>query len=385
VVALLGGVGPTLNAVASAVLRERGIEVHPFHALDAEAIALGRSLLPRGYPAPSYALAGALVASVRAIRATRPECPVSFLTLSAHCGHRMADYAAALDAAQIEDVTVLAPAVVSLAEIAPAAGAGLPVRALLDAVIAADVLVHLGCETRALAASARAVDAWLAAAVPMVASAIVHGWLDDALGEIAEGLRGLHVRPARDAVRVRITGEFVPSISSGDIGARLIERIEALGARAQPPLVTEWLLYVLWQLGPRFATLRARVLSRFRRRARAAGCSLVTPDDPAVLADCVGALYSPDLRGSAGHLEAGTFDRVERYDLADLVVSVKAFASTASSSVSDAVLFAMARRARTGFLALETTGEGEAHIESRLELAIDLAHARRALRRGVSP
>jgi predicted nucleotide-binding protein (sugar kinase/HSP70/actin superfamily) len=97
-------------------------------------------------------------------------------------------------------------------------------------------------------------------------------------------------------------------------------------------------------------------------------------DDLGALAE---PLYGDGLAGGTGHLEVGTFRAVERDDLADLVVSVKPLASITSSAISDALLHALARTARTGFVAVETTGDARAQIESRLQLALDLAASRR--------
>jgi predicted nucleotide-binding protein (sugar kinase/HSP70/actin superfamily) len=81
----------------------------------------------------------------------------------------------------------------------------------------------------------------------------------------------------------------------------------------------------------------------------------------------------PALRGGMGHLEAATFLRVERDHTADLVVSIKPFGCMPSSAISDGVVHALARSARTGFVSVETVGDGEAQLESRLELALESA------------
>jgi predicted nucleotide-binding protein (sugar kinase/HSP70/actin superfamily) len=388
VVVVIGGVGTLHDALATAVLRARGVDARAIASVSRESLALGRGLLPRGYPSSTCALVGALIETVRDVRRDAPDEPVLFVTAGAHCGSRDSDYVTALDAAKLDGVTVLAPtpAMFRDAHRPPSGSCGAqPIRSLIDAVIVGDALVHLGCASRPFAHDPNAVDVCITASVPSLAKAIVRGGVDSALHDVALRVHALTNSRSREPVRVRITGEFVASVAPGDIGARVVERIEQLGALAQPPRVTDWLLYLLWQVGPALGGLRRRIVSRFRRRAAAAGLAIDGPDDPADLAWLADGAYSSDLRGGAGHLEAGTFLSVERNDLADLVVSVKAFASTPSSSVSDSVLHAIARRSRTAFLAIESTGEGEAHVESRLELAIDLARARRRARTGAAP
>jgi predicted nucleotide-binding protein (sugar kinase/HSP70/actin superfamily) len=125
----------------------------------------------------------------------------------------------------------------------------------------------------------------------------------------------------------------------------------------------------------------------YRRDAAALGlpASLPDLDDLARLA---APHYAPALRGGLGHLEVATYLACARDASADLVVSVKPFGCLPSSALSDGVLPALARRRRPVFVALETTGDATAQLESRLELALDQARARQAqgpARPGESP
>jgi predicted nucleotide-binding protein (sugar kinase/HSP70/actin superfamily) len=79
------------------------------------------------------------------------------------------------------------------------------------------------------------------------------------------------------------------------------------------------------------------------------------------------------LSAGSGFIELATYMAVERDASADLVVSLKPFASLLSSSVSDAVLYALARDGSTAFLALELNGDARAQMQSRVELALDTA------------
>jgi predicted nucleotide-binding protein (sugar kinase/HSP70/actin superfamily) len=384
-VVVVTGIGTAHDRLLAAALRARGLPAVVLPPPDEAARALGRALLPRGYGATTYALVGALVRGLRAGVSARV-----FVTLGGHCAHQGADYRRALAAAGMGEVLVVAPSPAMLLrglDAGPAAALRarfLP--ALIDAAALGDLLEFARCAHRPEARSAAAVDAAVDAAAGELATALAAGApVDPVLRACALALSGVARGAPRDRPRVKLVGEFVAASAPGDAGHALRARIEALGAVVQPPLATEWLLYALWLLGPRTASLRARVLARFARRARALGLAGVVPADAEELAELARAHYPSELRGSAGHLEVGTFLRVERDGLAELVVSVKAFASTASSAVSDAVLHALARRARTGFLALELAGDGDAPAESRLELALDLIALRAAARGAALP
>jgi predicted nucleotide-binding protein (sugar kinase/HSP70/actin superfamily) len=317
---------------------------------------------------------------------------VLFVTLGGHCAHQGSDYRRALESLALDGVDVFAPSPAMFARGSPIASLervrGWPIKRLLDAVIAADLLRQLGCAHRPEVVDGSAVDRALDDASRAIATALERsGTIDWALRSLARTLASLpRKHRVEEPALVRVMGEFVPSTIGGEAGGWLVERIERLGGRARPPLLMEWLLYVLWQLDPvlgaRGPRLRRACIARFDRHARTAGLTNLTPDDPVHLATLASERYPSALRGSAGHLEVGTFLDVERRQLADVVVSVKSFASTPSSSVSDAVIHALARDARTAFLAVETLGDGDGHIESRLELALHVARIRRAASNG---
>ncbi len=386
---IVGSLGTATDALVVAALRAAGNPATALPAPDSASLALGRTALPHGYPAQTYALVGTLLRCVRDdVESSREaKAPVTFVTVGGHCAHQGSDYLRALASHGITHVDVLAPSPAMLRTGKPSGLidrlAGWPLRALMDTVIAGDMLDQLGCATRPLVTSPSLVQPALDAAVGALASALARGAaLTPVLHTLGRDLAVLSRRPIpRSPVRVRVTGEYVPSVLGGEMGADVVRHIESAGGIARPPLRTEWLLYLLWQVDPRpdgrCARLRHAIAARFRRFARAAGLRGMEADDPETLATLAERHYSSSLRGSAGHLETGIFLSVERHDLADLVVSVKSFASTPSGSVSDAVVHTLARSARTIFLSVEATGDGDPHVEGRVELAVNLARARR--------
>jgi predicted nucleotide-binding protein (sugar kinase/HSP70/actin superfamily) len=392
----VGGVSGVHDALLCAALRARGIAAEPIAVPDGRALATGRALLARGHCNPTYYLSGALVEHLRAFAAREGLAPAEVGARRAHltagsCGPcRFATYAAehrrALVAAGFTGV-----AVATLEQTAPgptSALAALGVRvdarlvvALARAVVLGDLLVQAGCERRPAAANPGAVDEALGRAGHALEAALVAGApLGPPLAALRAELDALP-RRARQAppLAVRVTGEFFAATTDGEGGHRLIRWLEARDARVTPPPVSEWLLYLAWQAGtPRARRAGAALRALHRRLALVAGvtASLADLDDLAALA---APHYHTALRGGAGHLEVATFLAADRDASADLVVSVKPFGCLPSSAVSDGIVPALARRARRAvFVAVETTGDAEAAVESRLELALDLAAARRA-------
>ncbi len=402
---LVGGVSTTHDALLAAALRGRGVAAEPVGTADARALATGRKLLAHGHCNPTYYLSGALVERVRRdggghAYLTLGSCgPCRFATYAAE--HRRALAAAGLGAVEVLVIDQLAPG--ATAELARAGVHvdGRLIAALARAAVVADVLTRAGCERRPRAADPAQVDAAIAAALDRAEAALsVGGRVLPVLAELRAALARLAPAPPARRVRVRLTGEFFAATTDGDGGYRLGRWLERRGAAVEPPAVAEWLLYLAWQLrddvgrrldlyradeGPRGlagrdgrslarrAAAAERALAALYRRAAAAagvGAPLLDMDDLAALAR---PHYLPALRAGMGHLEVGTFLAMDRDRRADLVVSVKPFGCLPSNAVSDGILPVLARRARTGFVAVETTGDAEAQVESRLELALALA------------
>jgi len=160
--------------------------------------------------------------------------------------------------------------------------------------------------------------------------------------------------------------------------------MEARGAAVETPLACEWALHQAWRASRcdgELARVRAGILDAWRRHAAATGHSLPSPIDAAEWVEAAEEWMPVSLCSGAGFTEIAVYLEVERSRRADLVVSIKPFASIPSSSASDAVLHALARKGAVGFLSLEVNGDGHAQMQSRLELAMDFARRDPATRR----
>lgn len=409
---LVGGVSGLHDGLLAAALRGHGVAAETVGVPDGGSLATGRSLLARGHCNPTYYLAGALVERLRrAAPAPAIEERYAHLTVGS-CGpcrfatyaaeYRRAIAAAGLGAVPVVVIDQLRP---GTSEALAAIGVHLDARllaALARAAILGDVLLRAGCASRATGRPAAAVDAAIAGARARLEGRLAsRGATLSILEELAAQLAALPRTQPPATLRVRITGEFFAANTDGAGGYDLVRWLEARGAAVAPPAVADWLLYLAWQVrrdveqrlslyapdpGPRgllgrdgaALRARARVVERgvariYRRCARACGVSepLLDMEDLAALAT---PHYLADLRAGMGHLEVGTFLAADRDRSADLVVSIKPFGCLPSSAVSDGVLPGLARRARhVGYAVVETTGDAEAQVESRLELALERA------------
>jgi predicted nucleotide-binding protein (sugar kinase/HSP70/actin superfamily) len=387
---IVGGISQVHDALIAAALRRRGLAVATLGRVNGGSLARGRTLLPRGTPNPALYLAGALVEHALGAAArddlTPSEwaCGAVFVTVAGRFGHHGAEYRRALTTAGLGALRVIAlpldgPRAPSLDGI----GLRLDGRTLLGlarAAIAGDVLVRTGCVMRPQVRDPSVVDGRIEECVATLERALEQGLpVTPHLAALGRQLR--HLRRRRSVVprvRVRIVGEFFPTLTDGDGGYGIARWLEERGAVVEPPTVAEWLLYLCWQQAearPRARREEAALRRLFAATATAAGLPRPRLPDMDDLAALAAPYYAPQLRGGSGHLEVALFRAVERDDLADLVVSVKPFASVTSSAISDALLHALSRRSRVGFVSIETTGDAEAQIESRLELARDQAGA----------
>lgn len=392
---LVGGISSLHDPLVAAVLRGYGLAAVALPTPDHTALVTGRRWMPRGHPSSMYFLVGAVIewltragnlcSSIHG-HSTSPVV----LTVGGRYGHHPSDYRAALRSAGFPDVPVIAPSLdrpwppelnVLLSNFRTPQLACL-VLSLFRALVAGDVLVRVGCYLRPRVrepCAVSSVDTVVARTVRTLESLFERR--SSPLPAFRSLLRfvSTFLQDPAPRIRVRITGEFFPSITDGVASYSLVRRLEARGAIVEPPAVSEWGQYLLWQLaiahGRPTRSLQLALRSLYHRYAGAAGLRdsfLLDIADVLALAQPFYP-YPHVVHACSAPLEIGTFLAIDRDRLADVVVSIKPFASVPSSSISDAVIHAISRRTRTVFVSIETTGDAEALVDSRLELALDSA------------
>lgn len=199
--------------------------------------------------------------------------------------------------------------------------------------------------------------------------------------------------------KVAIIGEFWAMTTEGDGNYRLQQFLEAEGAECDIQLITNWVLYSLWEL--QYDTRERMLLRRraheaqavrdeapvkklfllrlgrfllergFYALAHAAGLRDYHLPDMDELA-AIGHRYYPNqLRGGEGHMEVAKVIQGATHKKAHMVISVKPFGCMPSSGVSDGVQSLItARYPEANFLAVETSGDGAVNAHSRVQMVL---------------
>jgi predicted nucleotide-binding protein (sugar kinase/HSP70/actin superfamily) len=204
---------------------------------------------------------------------------------------------------------------------------------------------------------------------------------------------------------VMIIGEFWAMTTEGDGNYRHQRFLEAEGAEVHVQPLTAWLLYLTWQMrhdvrrrlslsgadpgrkglvGKRghLLLLKLWMAERslgllFQWFARSIGLGRYTLADMQEIADLAQAHYDVELRGGEGHMEVGKLIECVQKNKAHLVISVKPFGCMPSSGVSDGIQSAvLARHPEAAFCTVETTGDGEVNVQSRVQMFLFKARQR---------
>jgi len=237
----------------------------------------------------------------------------------------------------------------------------------------------------------------------------------NAMRRVADRLDRIPCDPLRVKPVVKITGEFWAQTTEGDGNFHMHRFLEQEGAEVLPEPVITWVDYLLYQnrqglreacdpgRSPRARDpWRRRWVAAWRRMATSPIRSLRTwaaswllrrecerlrrpvrhavprPPDQTELEHLAHPFYDSRLRGGEGHLEVGKSIYYTLHRRCHMVLSLKPFGcmpSTQSDGVQAAVV---SRYPDILFLPVETSGEGQIHAYSRVQMA--LGDARQAAR-----
>ena len=214
----------------------------------------------------------------------------------------------------------------------------------------------------------------------------------------------LQVKPV-----VKVIGEFWAQMTESDGNFRMIEFLESEGAEVSIEPISTWVLYLIQQkkemasfrgkinsriakwssprkpmlarmscLGQRIGfTLGSKMYSHhFRRLASLLGVPDVRPAPQAELAELARPHYNTFLRGGEGHLEVAKTLHYTHRKSCHLVLALKPFGCLPSLQ-SDGVQASLVERfPEVNFLPIETSGDGEIHAYSRVQMALSEAKAK---------
>lgn len=253
---------------------------------------------------------------------------------------------------------------------------------LLLALLAGDGLEALGHRLRPWVVAPDELDALLADGAREVARALrARASPLPALRDVAAWAWALPVRLDRALPRVLLVGEPWTTLTDGDPSYAIARRLARVGAEVDAPLLVDWLLALAWQRsGAALIPDDDRLAARRAVRSVSAAWALVARalhlptrrPAPARLGALAAPWYPPSVRGGSSFLEVGRALAAAEDRAAHLVVSLKPFGCLPSSALSDGVLGPLLARQADGpaFLALETSGDSHASVDSRLELAL---------------
>lgn len=392
---LLGGLGAVRDALAVAALRGAGLDAERLPPPTDLGLARARVLGNHGQCNPAQYAVGTVLERARAA----PEGPAAFARrhawlVPASCGPcRLAafplEWARVLEGAGLAELQVeLFDQFAFVPALAAGAARATPTRGLLLALVAGDVLETLGHRLRPFVEDAGALAQVLSHGTAALASAFEERREPrPVLREVAALARALPTRFDRVLPRVLLVGEPWTTLTDGDPSYAIASRLAELGAEVDAPRLVDWLRSIAWQRSG--ATLKAveerRAAARavrslgaaWRFLARAAG--LEEPlEEPARLGALAAPWYPAEVRGGSSFLEVGRALAAAQARSTHLVLSLKPFGCLPSSALSDGVLAPVLARQQGGptFLALETSGDSHASVDSRLEMALHSAALR---------
>ncbi|HJN76541.1 MAG TPA: 2-hydroxyglutaryl-CoA dehydratase [Myxococcota bacterium] len=417
---LVSGLTLAHDRLNAAALRGIGYRAEMLDCPDTEALQLGREFGNRGQCNPTYFTVGNLIKQLTALRAggLSTEQIVSdyvFLTAGAcgpcRFGTYITEYRKALRDSGFEGFRVLL--VQQQGGIQQATGEDLGLQldlrfsyAILRALVASDVLNLQGYRMRPYELVPGSTDAALESCKDVLEAALsTGGSVLAALLRCRRILARVPVDRSQPKPLVSVIGEFWAMTTEGDGNYRLQRFLEEQGAEVHVQSITNWLLFMLWE--NRFDTLERMELRRddgsrkglegkdptkklwglaigerairlsFQIFAKAIGLYGHTLPDMDEIATLAAKHYGNDVRGGEAHMEVGKVIHFAEHGLNHMTLSVKPFGCMPSSGVSDGVQsLVTARWPEAIFLPVETTGDGEVGVQSRIQMRLFSARQR---------
>lgn len=204
--------------------------------------------------------------------------------------------------------------------------------------------------------------------------------------------------------KISVIGEFWAMTTEGDGNYGLQRFLEQEGAEVDIQIVTNWLLYNIWEhrwdtkqrmmlrgedqsrkglagVNPQKKLATLWVADRvirvfFQAIANVLGLSNYPLPDMDLVADRAKDFYNNHLRGGEGHMEVGKLILNVEKKKSTMTLSVKPFGCMPSSGVSDGVQsYVTEKWPGAIFLPIETSGDGAVNVYSRVQMMLFKARA----------
>lgn len=409
---LFGGLTRTHDYVLKAAVQGIGYNAQDLPVPDNQALAIGKEFGNRGQCNPTYYTVGNLVMYLKALREAGVEDIESrfvFVTAGAcgpcRFGMYEAEYRKALTDSGFPNFRVMIlqqsggltedPTSETTAE--PNGGIDFNrtfFATVLRALIASDIINTMAQRIRPYEITPGATDEVLSNAREMLADSFARGnsvWLT--LRRIRKPFESIEVDYTRLKPKVRITGEFWAQTTEGDGSYKLQSWLESEGAEVLTEPIGTWIDYILYgaisrqkeRLGivsgarKRLVTLwlGLRLYKSFYTFYRSAfGFRTAPLVSQKALAEAAGDYYDTRIGGGEGHMEVGKHILTFKKREAHMVTSIKPFGcmpSTQSDGVQSKVISDLKESI---FLPIETSGDGEVNVKSRVQMKLYEAKVR---------
>ncbi len=418
---LLGGLTKSHDRLIEGAFRGLGYAVRALDCPTYDALRVGKEFGNRGQCNPTYFTVGNLVSELTRLRdeegLSTEEIVKKYVFLTAGAcgpcrfGMYVTEYRKALRDAGFDGFRVLLFQQQGGLKQATGDEEGLQMNpkffvALLKALLAGDAINALAYRIRPYEVIPGSTNQAMQQAKTYCYEALLNGhsvlW---ALVRSRQYFARIEVDPLRLAPKVSIIGEFWAMTTEGDGNYHLQEFLEQEGGEVDIQIVTNWLLYNIWEV--RFDTQQRAALRGtdgthrgleklgelgvFRRDmtlvaadralrvaffaySRALGLRNYPLADMNKIAELAAPYYNNDLRGGEGHMEVGKVIVNAVNKKSTLTVSVKPFGCMPSSGVSDGVQSLIVEKfPGTLFCAVETSGDGAVNFQSRIQMYMSKA------------
>lgn len=396
---LFGGLTLAHEELVRESMRGLGYNVQNLPTPDNAALTLGKELGSRGQCNPTYYTVGNLVKYLIELR-DKGEVDIEerfvFITAGGcgpcRFGMYEAEFRKALRDAGFDNFRVL------LFEQRGGIGQGEDEDAVdinlkfgigfLKAIMIGDMINDIGYKLRPYEVNVGDTDRVIDEAKLMLGDTLRNGksvyWT---LRKVRKMFDAVEVDYSRVKPKVKITGEFWAQTTEGDGNYSMFRWLESEGAEVMVEPIGTWIEYLIWiarqdaqerdhaagvkkHFYTKFELIKLAFRSWYNLYRRALGFKSDPLPDQDKLAEYAEVYYDTHLRGGEGHLEIAKNVMATKEGHAHMVISLKPFGcmpSTMSDGVQSRVV---ADFKKAIFLPIETSGDGEVNVRSRVQMKL---------------
>ena len=417
---LIGGLTIAHDYLITGGLNGLGYNVQPLDCPDGSALQFGKEFGNRGQCNPTYFTVGNLVKHLTALRDEKglstKEIVDNYLFVTAGAcgpcrfGTYVTEYRKALRDSGFEGFRVMLFQQQGGLKQATGGGAGLEMNpkffiTIIFSIVAGDALNAIGYRMRPYEKVKGATDAALEQCKLVVRTALEQRTnILIALVKCRRILRNVEIDRTMVKPRVSVIGEFWAMTTEGDGNYGLQRFLEQEGAEVDIQIVTNWLLYNIWEhrwdtkqrmtlretdtgrkglsgvnVQKKLAMLwlgEKAIRGMFQTFANTLGLHGYPLPDMDAVAEAAKDLYNNHLRGGEGHMEVGKLVLNVAHKKSTMTLSVKPFGCMPSSGVSDGVQsYVTEKWPGAIYLPIETSGDGAVNVYSRVQMMLFKARA----------